>query len=201
MKRLIAVFNRPRRMHDFVAFARSVVDAVASEPLFTAPRPPLPVVREHVEALHAGCVAAYSQGYRTAAARRELRSAVMSDLYALKDYVQEVADQDPEHAAIIIVRAGFGVKNTRGPTKARLKATRGVVSGTVDVKARAEKTRASYEWQYSLDGESWVSGAPTVRADTRLSGFIPGTLVRFRYRTATKGGVSNFSDVVSLYVA
>jgi hypothetical protein len=59
------------------------------------------------------------------------------------------------------------------------------------------KTRASYELQYASEGRTWVSMAPTVRSAAPLVGLVPGLLYSVRVRTATKAGVSDFSEPVT----
>jgi hypothetical protein len=64
--------------------------------------------------------------------------------------------------------------------------------------AKAERTRASYEFQYSLDEKSWVSAEMTVKAHQDVTGLVAGRLYFFRYRSVTKAGVGDWSQVVSL---
>jgi hypothetical protein len=66
--------------------------------------------------------------------------------------------------------------------------------------ARAAKGRASYDWQCSKGEERWLFGPRTVRADVKLYGLVRGAVYVFRYRTVTKEGVSDWSQIVSLLV-
>ncbi len=74
----------------------------------------------------------------------------------------------------------------------------GTVSGTARMIARAEKTRASYEWQYSPDRETWLSLEPTVQASQQAYGLVAGKVYFFRYRSLTRAGTGDWSQVVSL---
>ena len=94
----------------------------------------------------------------------------------------------------------MSVKNTRGPSKPTFEAKQLPVSGAVHLFARAAKGRASYDWQYSKGEEPWLFGPRTVRADVKLHGLARGAVYFFRYRTVTKEGVSDWSEVVSLLV-
>jgi hypothetical protein len=200
MKRVLAALNEPRTIHEYVTYARFIVERVAADAIFAAPRPPSAELLADVAALEQATVASLSRTVGTKATRLGKKARVHQGLMTLRCYVQQVADASPGEQAAIIHRAGMSVKNARGPSKAGFEAKQGPVSGAVRLFARAERTRASYEWQYSLDQRTWLSSPATVRADTTIRGFIPGTRVFFRYRTMTKAGESDWSDVVSLFV-
>jgi hypothetical protein len=201
MKRIIAVLNEPRTIHEYVVYAQFVVERVAADPIFVSPRPPIAVLRADVAALRAATVAGLTRTAGTRAARLALAALVHGELTTLKCYVQEVADEHPrEEAPSIIARAGLSVKNARGPSKAWFEVKQLPLSGAVHVWARAEKGRASYDWQYSKDQQQWLFGPRTVRADVKLYGLVRGTVYFFRYRTVTREGVSDWSQVVSLLV-
>jgi hypothetical protein len=200
MKRVLAALNEPRTIHAYVIYARFIAERVAADPIFVAPRPPSADLLADVAALDQDTVACLTRAVGTRAKRLEQRARVHQGLMTLRDYVQEVADGSPGEQASVIARAGMSVKNARGPSKAGFEAKPGPVPGSVTLIARAEKTRASYEWQCSLDQRTWLSAPPTVRADTIVRGLIPGTRVFFEYRTVTKAGLSDWSDSVWLFV-
>jgi hypothetical protein len=200
MKRVIAVLDEPRRIHDYVAYAQLVAASVAADPVFASPSPPIAVVLADVAALGEATVTALARTAGTRAARQALAVRVHSDLMALRCYVQGIADAHPGEQACIIARAGMSVKNARGPSKPPFEAKQLPVSGSVHLFARAEKRRASYDWQYSKGEDAWLSGPRTVRADATLDGLVRGAVYFFRYRTVTKEGVSDWSQSVSLLV-
>jgi hypothetical protein len=80
----------------------------------------------------------------------------------------------------------------------RVRVNPGPLATTAHVYARAAKTRASYELPYAFEGGTWVSMAPTVRSDAPLAGLVPGLLYSVPVRTATKAGLSDFSEPVTL---
>jgi hypothetical protein len=200
MKRVIAALAEPRTIHEYVAYARFLAESVAADPIFASPRPPIAVLLDDVAALGAATVAALSREAGKRSARQARALQVHNGLMTLARYVQQVADEHPGEEAVIIARAGMRVKNARGPSKPTFEAKQLPVSGAVHLFARAAKSRASYEWQYSTDEEHWLSGAPTVRADATLHGLAYGTVYFFRYRTVTKEGVSDWSQIVSRLV-
>jgi hypothetical protein len=94
----------------------------------------------------------------------------------------------------------MSVKDAKGPSKVPFDVRQGPVSGSLRVRARAAKTRASYDWQYSLDGVTWIDFQRTVGARAELTGLVPGTRVFVRYRTVSRLGVSDWSQVLSFLV-
>jgi hypothetical protein len=200
MKRVIAALNLPRRIHDFIAYARLVATSLGKDPIFVSPTPSLASFEGAVAALEAADVAATIGGPGARAERDAKRAFVHQALHTLKNYVQHLADANGPEAAAIVQRAGMSVKDARGPSKLPFDLKQGPVSGSLRLRARAAKTRVSYDWQYSLDGESYVDFARTVRADAELKGLVPGTRVFVRYRCVSKAGVSDWSQVLSLVV-
>ena len=110
------------------------------------------------------------------------------------------ADANGLDAAAAIERAGMSVKNAKGPSKLPLEVTKGPVPGSLRVRARAAKTRVSYDWQYSLEGVSWIEFQCTVGAHAKLTGLVPGIPVFARHRTVSRIGVSDWSDALSFLV-
>jgi hypothetical protein len=88
MKRLIAVLEEPRRIHEYVIYAQFVASQVAADPVFASPRPPIAVLFADVAALGAATVSALSRTVGTKAARQELAVRVHNELMTLKCYVQ-----------------------------------------------------------------------------------------------------------------
>ena len=115
--------------------------------------------------------------------------------------MQAIADATPENGATIIQSAGIAVR------KVPLRATRvfgakpGLVSGSAKLTATIAARRASYDWEYSIDGgKTWVSAPSTLQAKTTITGLPVGTSVLFRYRTLTKTGEGDWSQGLSLLV-
>jgi hypothetical protein len=50
----------------------------------------------------------------------------------------------------------------------------------------------------AFEGGMWASMAPTVRSDAPLEGLVPGLSCSVQLRMATKAGISDFSEPVTL---
>jgi hypothetical protein len=200
MKRLVVAVNMPRRIHDFIHQAEFIASCLANDPIYAGATPPLATFEAHVAALHQAAQNVYTRALGSVEARRAALVTVQTDLQALCTFVQQLAGASPDTGPAIIENAGMSLKNATGPVKSGFVVKQGKVSGTARLIARAETTRASYEWQYSLDGELWVSLESTMQASQDVPALVPGKMYFFRYRSLTKAGTGDWSQVVSLRV-
>jgi hypothetical protein len=200
MPRIIVALNLPKRILDFIAYARFIAQRLRDDPRFAPPSPRLAILEANLAKLEAAQAALATRAPGTVSARDALREAVRADLHGVKLWVQGLADANPAEAASIIQAAGMSEKGSSGHFKGGFEVKQGGVSGSARLIAVAEKTRASYDWEYSTDGTSWIRLDSTVRANTTVEGLIPGKMYFFRYRTVTKAGTSNWSQVISLRV-
>ena len=135
-----------------------------------------------------------------AATRNTKRAALVTMLQSLRMYVQAIVDGNEENGPAIIQSAGMAVKKAAVRKPRVFAALAGAVSGTVKLVAPAAGQRASYLWQSSTDGKTWADLAMTVQAKATLTGQIPGTVLQFRYRWATKTGEADWSAPVTITV-
>jgi hypothetical protein len=154
----------------------------------------------HIDALAAAQAHTLTRTFGAAATRDYLFGIVWGDLQWLRSYVQGLADASPQGAAAIIESAGMDVKRSSGHGRAQFKAAKGPNPGSVSLIAQREKTRASYEWQCSVDGVTWVTALWTVKASAILRGLEEGKRYFFRMRSVTKQGMRDFGQVITFVV-
>jgi hypothetical protein len=200
MGRLIVALNLSERINDIINFASAVLNALTSNPSVPSPIPPLAVFEAHVVELRAAQAVTLSRLHGSAAERDVKLGVVLSDLESLRSCVQWAADMSPENAGSIIENAGMSVKRVGYHHKAEIEATQGKVSGSVHVVAQAVRTRSFYDWQLSTDGQTWETFASTLKANVDIGGLTVGKRYSFRVRRATKAGVGDWSDPVSLFI-
>jgi hypothetical protein len=200
MVRPIAVLKLTRRTSSDLAYARSVALACTDNPWFPDPTPALAVFLAHIEDAAAAGAAALTRARGLASTRKDKLAVVLQDLDRLRTYVQRIADENPESAASIIASAGMSVKNARGRGKNVVEARRGARSGEATLIAPWGGDRASYEWQWSLDGVTWNSLPVVLQAKTTAVGLTPRQRHSFRVRVVTKNGPGDWSQAVSLVV-
>ena len=183
------------------AFSIGIVKAVTGNPMFPAPLPTMAAVNQAITELTTAETAAQSRHKGAVTTRNEKVTALAALLQQLKAYVQAVADANVENGASIIESAGMGVRKAAVRKARTFEALPGAVSGSVKLVAKSAARRASYEWQYSVDGgKTWQSAPVTLQAKTIVQGLTPGATVTFRCRGVTKGGEGDWSQLVSAIV-
>jgi hypothetical protein len=191
----------PAKVADFIAYATGVAHAMTNNPAFPAPVPALSALSAAVSDLQAAETVALTRAKGTAAARNDKRAVVVSLLRQLGGYVQAIADATPENGATIIQSAGIPVRKVTVRATRVFGAKAGPVTGSAKLTAAVAAARASYEWEYSLDGgKTWVGAPSTLRSKTTMTGLPVGTSVLFRYKAVTKTGEGDWSQGLALLV-
>jgi len=191
----------PTKVADLITYATRIVSAMTGNPLFPTPTPPLPTVTAAIDDLQSAETAALARTKGAATTRNEKRAALVIMLRQLRGYVQAIADATPENGPSIIQSAAMAVRKTPVRAAQAFAVKQGAVSGSAKVTGIVAARRASYEWQYSLDGgKTWVAATGTLKASTTLTGLPVGTAVQFRYRAITKTGETDWSQAVVLVV-
>jgi len=141
--RVIAVLKMPE--YDvplFIVRARAIVKAMDRNAWFPDPNPPLDTLRAAIEDLSEAETA--TRGRKGVTAERdEKRLDLNRLLHRERDYVQKVADSNPEHAPSIIESASMSVKETRALPARVFAAFDGAVAGTARVEIPVAADRAS----------------------------------------------------------
>jgi hypothetical protein len=196
-----AVLNLPTSNAAIIAFAQGVVAGMTGNKAFPSPTPPLATVTASINALVSAENDAATRVKGAATARNVAKAALILELKQLRGYVQSVADGDPENSASIVESARLSVRKTPAHPARTFDAVQGPTTGTAKLVARSASKRASYEWEYSVDGgKTWVPATPSLQAKTTVTGLPAGTSVQFRYRAVTKAGPADWSTPVTLLV-
>jgi hypothetical protein len=197
----LATLKLPKPVPALITYANSIVHAMTNNPAFPTPAPTLAAVTAAIADLQTAETGAIGRAKGAVATRNEKRVVLASLLVQLKAYVQSTADADADNSASIIQSSGIAVRKSTVRTPRVFAATQGALSGEVKLVTKAASSRASYDWQYSVDGgKTWVDAPSTLQAKTTVSGLAAGTTVQFRYRATTKAGEGDFSQAVSLIV-
>jgi hypothetical protein len=199
--RIIAVLNLPEHVPDQIKYGEAVSAALVSNPWFPLPDAIITAFDDGLAKYSTTATAAQTRAKGTVAARNAAQVVYIGALHALKGRIQQVADANPEQAETIIKSTTLSVKKTTLRQKQALAAKYGATSGTVHVTAPVGGARASYDWQYSIDGgKTWVDAPNTLQAKTTITGLPVATVVEFRVRVTTKTGMGDWSLPTSLLV-
>jgi hypothetical protein len=201
MHRVLTAPRLPRSTPALLRQTRAILVAMEASPHFPAPTPAMAAVAAALAELDDAQTTTLSRTRGTLAARDEKRAALMVCLRQLQTEVQRVADANPESAVSIIESAGMSVKRRAVQTKPPFAVKEGRVSGSVVLAVLCAGDRASYQWQWSLDGGVTWRGMPvTMQAKTELTGLAAGQVCWFRVRTTTRHGEGNWSAPRELLV-
>jgi len=199
--RSIVVLRLPTRVQALITYAQNIVTAMTGNPSFTTVVPALVTITAAITALQVAEAATLTKLKGSVLTRNEKKTALVQLLQQLRGYIQTIADGNVENGASIIASAGVDVRKTVVRSPRVFGAKPGAVTGTAKLVAASAGSRASYEWEYSLDGgKTWVTAPVTLQAKTTVTGLTAGTTVQFRYRPVTKVGEGNWTQPVSLLV-
>jgi len=195
------VLKLPKVVALLIVFVQHVVQSMTNNPWFASMAALVATTGTDLAALITAQAKALTKAKGAVEARNDAQKVVIDDLKLLKSGVQTVVNQNPGQAATVIESAGLFQKKVTLPSKPNLEALMAPVTpGEVLVRARAVK-RASYEWQYSLDGgKTWLAMGTTTVANTSLLGMTPSTTVLFRFRTTVSKTTSDWSPTISFFV-
>jgi hypothetical protein len=194
---LYVVLGLPKRNGELLAFAKAVQTALTGNPHFPNPTPTLAVLAADIAAFDLAETAAASKTKGAATNRNGKKAKVVQDLRHLRDYVQGVAENVTTDPLTVVESAGLKVKKARTQHKQALVVKDTTTSGTVSLVAKAVALVATYYWQYSLDGKTWTSCPDTMKASIIVAGLTAGQTYSFRFRTLTRAGASDFTQVVT----
>ena len=202
LRRAIVSLNIPRKVADLLVYANNIAQKLNGNPNFPSPLPTIVAILAAITDLHTSETAVLSRTKGAATVRNDKRAVLVALLQQLRGYVQAVADATPENGAAIIESAGFAVRKTVARGKRQFAAQQGALSGSVVVTAVTAGARASYDWEYSVDGgKTWIAAPSTTQGRATITGIAAATAAQFRYRTVTpKGGQGDWTQPTTLIV-
>jgi hypothetical protein len=201
-KRILVAPKLPKRINDYLTYAKSIVKAMTGNPNFPLPFPvnvvPIATLSADIQTLDTAETASKTKAKGTADTRNAAKVVVDSDLHSLVGYVQSVADKTSAQSEAIILSAGMNVKKSGAHSKPDFVAKNDKVSGTVLLSAKGS---GGHEWQQSTDGINWTNLPATAGAKTKVTGLTSVTKMYFRSRAILrKGQQGAWSQMVSVAV-
>lgn len=196
---IVVVLVLPGKNKELINYVKTVILKMTGNSWFTSPKPTLAEVDA---ALTAFADAETSMGIRKKVRgdRAKKKIALIALLNHLADYVRSICEANPDSAAAIAESAGMRLKRLTPRVKLPFNVTQGSVSGTVICDAKAAGMPATYYFAFSLDQKTWTSVPDAMTSKITIAGLTPGQTYYFRFRTLTRKGLSDFSQVVSLLV-
>ena len=201
LKRVLVSLNLPTKTASLVETATALVSSMTNNPNFTTPDPALASITAAVTALTTAQTAVNARTHGAVANRNDKREALRTLLEDTKAYIQKVANGNPDTAEAVIKTAGVAVRKPVIRQKQAFAVTAGPVSGSVKLETARAGSRASYEWQSSLDGgKTWQQMPSTLQAKTSATGWTVGASVLFRSRAVTKAGEGDWTQGLAITI-
>ena len=198
---VIATLNLPTKVPALIVYVQNIIKGLTGNAAIPNPTPTVAALTTALDELETAETGALARTKGAVTIRNEKRAALLSLLQLLKASVQTTADASAQNGASIIESAGIAVRKTPVRPARVFAAKPAPVTGTAKVIAPSAGPRASYEWEYSIDGgKTWVTLPVTLQAKTSVSGLVPGSTVQFKYRPVTKTGEENWSAQISMLV-
>jgi hypothetical protein len=200
--RIIVVLNLPRLTNDLITYARAVNVALLGNSHFPSPTPPLDVFAAHIGELEEAQTNAATKAKGTASLRDAKVLVVKEDLSQIRSYVQSVAVTQASlaDAATVVESASMSIRKPTTLQIPEISAKSAGIPGKVLLAAKSQGASVVYSWEHSLDQATWTPIPNTMKARTEVSGLTSHSTYYFRYRTLTRAGQQEYSQVVSLLV-
>jgi len=199
--RALAALKLPRKIGDLINLAQVILKAMTGNPNFPNPQPTVAAMTTGLNELVAAEAGALVRTKGAVALRNSKKLALVTLLEEWRTCVQSTADANPENGPGIIQSSGATLRKNPQRKNLGFHAKMGTVPGTVKVVAPAAARRASYDWQYSIDGgKTWVDMPTTLQSRTSVTGMTSLSTVQFRYRSVIKTGAGEWSQPISFLV-
>jgi hypothetical protein len=197
VKRIIVALNLPSQNAAFIVFAKAIFKAMSGNAYFTSFSAKITEFGTDITALDAaetGC--STKPATSTTAARDAAMEKVKSDLYYLRDGVQQIAEEDPSNAEAIILSAAMGIKKSSPHARKQNTVADGSEEGSVNLVGEGS---GPHEWRISTDEKTWTILASSLTSKTTVNGLIPGTVYYFQNRQIlTSDQKGEWSQIVKL---
>ena len=198
---IVVVLALPTTVPGVIERANGIHDGMAAATTwFPSPTPALVTFASHIADLVTSQTGAKTHAAGAVALRDEKLAIVVADCHQLKAYVQQVAIANPTQAATIAQAASMRLRVVGSHNKSDL-AAKQKGTGVVEIAAKVQAGEHAHEWQWSADGKTWTSAAPSLQGKTTLTGLPTGVTVYFRHRATTKAGPGDWSQPISLLVS
>jgi hypothetical protein len=199
--RPLGALKLPRKISDLINIAHVIVIAMTDNPNFPNPQPTVAAMTTGLNELVTAEAGAKLRTVGAVALRNAKKRALVTLLEEWRTYVQSTADANPDNAPHIIQSSGVMLRKTPQRQFLGFHAKLGTAPGSVKVVAPAAARRASYDWQYSIDGgKTWVDLLHTLQSKTTVTGLPAMTTVQVRYYATVKTGRTEWSQPISILV-
>jgi hypothetical protein len=184
--------------------AKSYEDGISKNPgTFPNPSPSLATINTLVANLEGTFVKASSRVKGAVAEKVAAKKALELGLKSLANYVESVANANPDQAVVIVKLANMGLRSHKKATSTDFSMVQGPNTGELVLRAKGKKGSATYNFELSTDtsvATNWKSVQNNTRALAKITGLIIGTRYFGRVFRSDKSGTIQLGGVLSLVV-
>lgn len=195
--RIHVVFKLPTAVPELIVCVLRAANAMDGNPYFTTPVPTIASVKDHLTALQTAEANTKTAGVEP---RNLALTAVANDAEALRFYVEQTANANVAEAAAIVASATMTIKGYTPHQRGLLEFTVTGEPGDLRVSCKALDVPAAYEWEMSLDDQTWTRAGITTFANILLHGIAKGATIWVRYRTTVGAKTTDWSDSRSFFM-
>ena len=177
----ILVVKLPRNILEIVDFARRINDSLAENASYF-PSPPLPLTTfiQHIDAL-TEAEASVKQSTQGVIVRNNALEQLTKDIKRLANYVQLIADNNPDTADIIIKVSGFSIRQAHSGKAPQVYEVLSEEPGMVTLSAPSNPEQFPYVWEVSADNLAWTFFKTSRLSLAKGRHLVSGHLYYFRY--------------------
>jgi hypothetical protein len=187
-----------------ITFGRSVISKMRDNANFADPSPKLVDVELATSELSEAADIAQKGSVASTQVMYNKEKVVDKLLTALSYYVEIIANQNPETAALVITSAGMEMKKQGSINIPDLSVKKGSVENSALLRRKSAGSGVAYKWQYCKDLYSeanWLTLGESTVAKFEAQNLQP--LVKYWFRVGVLKGaklIDGFSDPVSFVV-
>ncbi len=202
-------FNLQTRDADFLTKATAINSALMKDigGYFSTPFVGMLLLQAQLKDYAQAITNAKNKGLGVGGAKMAAKTLLYGTLQNALGYINDLARLDQTNCVEIIEGAQMVVIGGKGHKKQDFSVTQGAASGeaalsSIAVKVDGKYVKATYYWQYSLDGGvTWIDLPDTQKSKTTLIAMKPGMPAKFRKRTnSTKTGLSKWCTAIDFTV-
>jgi hypothetical protein len=202
MKAPTARYNAPQNKSAKVHYYIGVCNKMLEDSRFSDSADKINDALSLIEKFRKAIIKAFTRAKGTKKARDVAEFKMKSKMNYLLGIIQEVADNDPEHAIALFESLGVSYKKRYPYHKDQLRVMNGRIRGTMDLQVKMPDGIFAVIWFYTIDPaneDSWKLADFSHTSKGSISGLIRTTTYYFRAKiSSSETGKSDWSNVVEI---
>ena len=202
-------FNLNTKDGDFLTSSKAIFSALSKDigSFYSPPFAGMALMKNQISDFGDAITNAKNKGLGVGGAKMAAKTLLYGTLVNALGYINDLARLDQTNAVEIIEGAQMVVIGGKSHKKQDFAVKQGSATGEAALRCLAvmidgRYQKATYYWQYSLDGgATWIDVPQTSHANTVIKGMTAGVPAKFRKQTfSTKTGLSKWCTAIDFTV-